>query len=1187
MGDICTSNLLFSSVLVADMKLLTQVLKHVPEFQQLLAAIDNGQCPAAVSGLSAVHRAHFAAAIRGLTQRPVVMICADESESERMAKDLAFLTGAQVPVLSSRSFTFHNAATVSRQWEHRRLALMRAMAADEIPVLVCTVEGLLQRTLTRHALTQCCVTLEVGQTCDLNQLAETLVSAGYSRCDQVEGVGQFALRGGILDVFSPGMEGPVRAEFWGDELDSMGRFDPTSQRRSENISQAVLLPAAETLPQLTPGGIGALLKAFDKMEARAAKNGHTDLCATLRQDREALEQGRSFPATDRYLPLIYPELSTAADFIPADACVLFSESSRVAERAKIWQWQMEEDTKTLMERGILDGSCAQLGRSFQQLCALLEDFPAAYLDSFTLASYPTPPRCLLSVMAKQLPSFGASLETAVSDLAHYQNAGLGSMVLVSSEQRALNLQSLLREQKVKAAVEFQPKDLPKPGTTTICVGGLSAGMEYPDPHFAILTEGQGSVLKKPRQRKDTTNRQKLKSYADLAPGDLVVHEQHGVGRYVGMVKIAADGIQKDYVKIAYAGSDILYVPATQLDLVSKYIGAGEDAQETKKLSKLGGTDWEKAKTRAKKAVADLAKGLIQLYAQRQRQPGYAFAPDSPWQQEFEDQFEYAETEDQLRCIKEIKMDMERAVPMDRLLCGDVGYGKTEVAFRAIMKCVLDGKQAAILVPTTVLARQHFLSALKRFSKYPVEIDVVSRFRTSNQMKETLRRVEAGEVDILIGTHRLFNRDVRFKNLGLLVVDEEQRFGVAHKEKLKENFKQVDVLTLSATPIPRTLNMALSGIRDMSTLEEPPADRVPVQTYVLEHEWGVLADAMRRELERGGQVYYLHNKVETIDRTASRIQQLLGEDAAVGVAHGKMTQEAIDDVMSRMTDGELNVLVCTTIIETGIDLPNANTLIIEDADKLGLAQLHQIRGRVGRSNRRAYAYLTYRRGKVLSEVASKRLGAIREFAEFGSGFKIAMRDLEIRGAGNILGPEQSGFLLSVGYDMYLKLLEEAVLTEQGLPIPQRTECAADLSIAASIPDRYVPSPEQRMDIYRRIARIRSEEEADDLMDELLDRYGEPPRTVNNLISVALLRAAAAECGITEIAQKNGSLLFTLPKFDLRQVSALCGQEKYRNRLLFSAGEKPYLALRIRNPKEDVLRLCQTLVEDFAKVAAEEE
>ena len=1166
------------------MEILRSVLRELPEFQQLLAALDSGQSPAAVSGLAAVHRAHFAACLGQESGRPVVMVCADEGEAERMARDLSFLTGGEVPVLAARSFLFHNIATVSRQWEHRRLRLLYRLTRGEVPCLVATVEALLQRTLPPEALERACAALAVGQTADLEELTAHLTEAGYVRCEQVEGPGQFALRGGILDVYSPAMEAPVRAEFFGDEVDALGIFDPVTQRRTANVEQAVLLPAAETLPHLAPGGLAGLLKQLDQRSAAAVRDGLEELAATLRQDREALEEGRSFPAADRYLPLIYPELATAADYLPYDACVLFSESSRVGERAKTWQWQLEEDVKTLLERGELDGACGALSRSYDQLCRRLEDFPFAYLDSFALSAYPAAPRCVLSLMAKQLPSFGASLETAVQDLSHYQSAGFSVLVLVSSEQRALNLQTLLREQKVKAGVDFALKALPRPGQILLTVGGLSGGMEYPGLKLAVITEGQsGGVRKRPRPvKKEATNRQKLKSYADLSPGDLVVHEHHGVGRYVGMVKMPADGIEKDYVKIAYAGTDVLYVPATQLDLVSKYIGGGEDAQETKKLSKLGGTDWERAKTKAKKAVADLAKGLIQLYAQRQRQPGFAFSPDSPWQREFEEQFEYSETDDQLRCIGEIKRDMERPVPMDRLLCGDVGYGKTEVAFRAIMKCVLDGKQAAILVPTTVLARQHYLTAKQRFAKYPVEIDVVSRFRTQAQMKDTLRRLEQGGIDLLIGTHRLFQKDVKFKDLGLLVIDEEQRFGVQHKEKLKELSKQVDVLTLSATPIPRTLNMALSGIRDMSTLEEPPMDRQPVQTYVLEHDWGVLSDAMRRELERGGQVYYLHNRVETITRTAARIKEMLGEDVAVAVAHGKMSQEELNDVMTRMSDGEVDVLVCTTIIETGIDIANANTLIIEDADHMGLAQLHQIRGRVGRSTRRAYAYLTYRRGKVLTEVASKRLGAIREFAEFGSGFKIAMRDLEIRGAGNVLGPEQSGFLLSVGYDMYLKLLEEAVLEERGEKPERPTECAADLSVAASIPDRYVPSPEQRMDLYRRIAAIRSEADADDVMDELIDRYGDPPRTVNNLISVALLRADAARNGISQIDQKGANLNFYLDQFDLQRVSALCGLEKYRSRLLFSAGERPYLALRLKKG-EDALKFGRKLVEDYAKTA----
>ena len=1167
------------------MKPLLSALNDIPEYRSLLAAIDNGACPAAFSGLSAVHRAHFAAGIRQELNRPVVVVCADEGEAERMARDLAALSGEAVRTLSAREFTFHNAAVVSRQYEHRRLSTLRALAAGECPLLVCTVESILQRTIPKTLLTQAAQVLRMGERHDLGELAGTLAAAGYTRCEQVEGVGQFALRGGILDFFSPAHPKPVRVEFFGDEIDAMGLFDPDTQRRIENLGAAEILPAAEVLPQFTPGGYGGLLEGLDRLISQAKRRkGSETLVQTLEEDRERLAASTAFPAMDRYIALIYPVMATAADYFPEDAVVVLSESPRVAERGKSYLWQLGEDAKALMERGELAGELADFARTFEELTEVLADWPVCYLDAFTSSRYPQRPRTLLNLLTKQLPSYGASLETAVSDLAHYVSDGFRTVVLVSSEQRALNLQALLREQKMTTAVDFQLHELPGYGKAVIAVGGLTAGMEYPVGRFAVLTEGQ-SLLGKKRRSKPVTKRQKLGSYADLSPGDLVVHEHHGVGRFLEMTKMTVDGVQKDYVKIAYAGADVLYVPATQLDLVSKYIGSGEDAQETRKLSRLGGTDWEKAKTRAKKAVKDLAKGLIQLYAERQRQPGFAFSPDSPWMKEFEDEFEYAETDDQLRCIAEIKQDMEQARPMDRLLCGDVGYGKTEVAFRAIMKCVLDGKQAAILVPTTVLARQHYLTAKQRFAKYPVEIDVVSRFRTQAQMKDTLRRLEQGGIDLLIGTHRLFQKDVKFKDLGLLVIDEEQRFGVQHKEKLKELSKQVDVLTLSATPIPRTLNMALSGIRDMSTLEEPPMDRQPVQTYVLEHDWGVLSDAMRRELERGGQVYYLHNRVETITRTAARIKEMLGEDVAVAVAHGKMSQEELNDVMTRMSDGEVDVLVCTTIIETGIDIANANTLIIEDADHMGLAQLHQIRGRVGRSTRRAYAYLTYRRGKVLTEVASKRLGAIREFAEFGSGFKIAMRDLEIRGAGNVLGPEQSGFLLSVGYDMYLKLLEEAVLEERGEKPERPTECAADLSVAASIPDRYVPSPEQRMDLYRRIAAIRSEADADDVMDELIDRYGDPPRTVNNLISVALLRADAARNGISQIDQKGANLNFYLDQFDLQRVSALCGLEKYRSRLLFSAGERPYLALRLKKG-EDALKFGRRLVEDYAKTAPDQ-
>ena len=621
---------------------------------------------------------------------------------------------------------------------------------------------------------------------------------------------------------------------------------------------------------------------------------------------------------------------------------------------------------------------------------------------------------------------------------------------------------------------------------------------------------------------------------------------------------------------------MLYVPATQLDLVSKYIGAGENGAV--RLNKLGTDAWEKTKAKAKKSAKDMAAKLIKLYAERKRRPGYAFSPDTPWQAEFEENFAYVETDDQLRCIAEIKQDMQQSTPMDRLLCGDVGFGKTEVAMRAAMKAILDSKQVAILVPTTVLARQHYLTAKQRFAGFPVNIESFSRFSTAAQQRQTIAGLRSGAVDLVVGTHKLLQKEIEFKNLGLLIVDEEQRFGVTHKERLKEMSAGVDVLTLSATPIPRTLNMALSGLRDMSTIEQPPQDRYPVQTYVMEYAQPVLDEAMRRELARGGQVYYLHNRVESIEQTAAGIKRRIPE-AEVAVGHGKMTQEQLSDVMQRMADGDAQILVCTTIIETGIDIPNVNTLIIEDADHFGLAQLHQLRGRVGRSSRHAFAYLTFRRGKTLSEVAEKRLTAIRDFAAFGSGFKIAMRDLEIRGAGNLLGAEQSGHMMTVGYDMYLQLLEDAVLEEQGEERKKEPVCTADLAVTANIAEAYVPDGEQRMDLYRRMAAVRSRADADDLLDEIVDRYGDPPKGVMNLLAVALLRARAAAAGVADISQKGAELLFTMAEFDFAAVSDLSAEPVWKGRVrMLPKAEKPILAVRLAKA-EQPLRLAEQFVDAY--------
>jgi len=895
---------------------------------------------------------------------------------------------------------------------------------------------------------------------------------------------------------------------------------------------------------------------------------------------DLLRQGIVPNGSDRFLAAVYPELVTAMDYLPAGCLVCVSESGRTAEALKGWLGQLKTDVTAAMDSGILCGPMAEAALPETEFARQLERFPVCQLESLPTSRYLLAPKALLQIDARQLSGYGGSLETAVTDLTHYLTGGCRVVVLCGGQVRARNLLELLEARKIPAVLDLEGERSPVRNVVLITLGTLSAGCEYPALQLAVLTEGQlttplAGKSKKTRPKRDS-NQQKLQSYADLTPGDLVVHQHHGIGRFVGMIRMPTDGVEKDYIKIAYAGSDCLYVPATALDLVSKYIGAGEDTEHTR-LNKLGGTEWAKTTHRAKAAAKDLAEGLIKLYAQRQREAGHAFSPDSPWQQEFEDAFDYTETDDQLQAIREIKADMEKPVPMDRLLCGDVGYGKTEVALRAVMKCILDGKQAAILVPTTVLAQQHYATAMNRFRSFPVTVEVLSRFRTPKQTKEILERAAQGKIDLLIGTHRLLAKNLVFKDLGLLVIDEEQRFGVTHKEKLRERVRQVDTLTLSATPIPRTLNMALSGIRDMSTIEEPPRDRQPVQTYVMEHEWPAVAEAIRRELNRGGQVYYLHNRVENIESTAGRLRQWLGEDVRLAIAHGKMSEQELSRVMQQMTDGEVQVLVCTTIIETGIDIPNVNTLIIEDADRLGLAQLHQIRGRIGRSSRRAYAYLTYRPGKVLTEVASKRLSAIREYVDFGAGFRIAMRDLEIRGAGNLLGPEQSGYMMSVGYDMYLKLLNDAVLEQQGKGREIRPECSADLTVAAYIPERYVPSDRQRMDLYRRIAALRDNDAAADLIDELTDRYGDPPRPVTALLDVALLRAAAADTGVTDITQKGQTLLLSLgQRMDVPSLMAVCTLPAYRSRLLLSAGEHPKLTLHLK-PGEEALDAAGHLVE----------
>ena len=1154
------------------MKAFLRQLDTVPEIAELIRQVERGECPSAVTGVQPVQRACVGAAVALAANRPAVFVCGDEREARQLAADLSALTGETCATLSAREWDFHPGSISSREWERRRVASLWRMASGDARLIVAAADALLQRTIPPQRLLSLSVTLDMNSRANLSELAERLTLAGYSRCAEVEGAGQFAVRGGILDVFPPQMEQPVRCEFFDDEVDSMGLFDPATQRRTENISSVRILPAAEVLPRCADN----LPKALEKLASHIAKR-RPALSERLRADAEQFRNGTDPGGVDRYLCAVYPEAATGLDYLPRESLVILCESGRVEERIRGALTQTRQDVETLMESGLMAGEFANVQLSADDFYTALKDFPVLMANSLPTARYPLRPCGLVHINARQLSSYGGSLETAAADLEQYRDSGTAMLVLCASDSRALNLHKLLEDRGIFAALSLKSVTMPQKGEIRIALGALSAGCEWPYLKLAVMTEGQlfATPQKAPKVHKKASNRQKLQSYSDLSPGDIVVHEHHGIGRFAGIQRMPVDGVEKDYIKIDYAGGDCLYVPATQLDQVSKYIGGGEDSAPAR-LNRLGGTDWARQKSKVKKAVQDLAKSLTQLYAERQRRPGYAFSPDSTWQKEFEEAFPYEETDDQLKAIEEIKRDMETPRPMDRLLCGDVGYGKTEVALRAIMKCILDGKQAAILVPTTVLAQQHYATARGRFQNYPVRIETLSRFTPPKEARRILSATRTGGVDLLIGTHKLLQKSMAFHNLGLLVIDEEQRFGVTHKERLKELSRQVDVLTLSATPIPRTLNMALSGLRDMSTIDEPPAGRQPVQTYVMEHDWGVLADAMRRELERGGQVYYLHNRIETMDSTAAQIQRLLGEQVRVVIGHGRMGEQELSEVMRRMVDGEADVLVCTTIIETGIDIPNVNTLIIEDADRMGLAQLHQIRGRIGRSTRRAYAWMTYREGKILQETASKRLSAIREYVEFGSGFKIAMRDLEIRGAGNLLGPEQSGYLMTVGYDMYLKLLEEAVLEEQGKK--RETECAADLTVNANIPEKYVPSAEQRMDLYRRIAAIREDEDASDLLDECVDRYGDAPKPVLALLDVALLRAAAAREGVSDITQKGDEIRFTLADFHAETVVTLCGLNKYRRKLTLSAGQPPALTLKL-SKGADVLDAARELVDDL--------
>lgn len=1153
------------------MSCFTQALKNLNEYRSVAYDISNRRLPAGVVGLSPIHKAHIISAVsEDFRPHRSIIITPDEAQAAKLCRDLNEF-GCAAQLFPAGDITLRPDNVKSREYEHQRLNVLGNLVDGKTDAVVCSVEAALQLTIPPEELIAKRIILTVGEEIKQDALTEILINAGYTRSSQVDGSGQFAVRGGIVDIFSPDCENPYRVEFWGDSIDCLSTFDVESQRRIDSTMSITVTPTNEIC--CSPAKLAELIEDF---MATVRGRGSVKVKEALAMDLEKLNGGVHLSNIDRYMPLIYPCAATIFDYI--DQPLLFvAESFSVKEAANAYLKIFHEDIKAFFEDGILCKGLDRFVMEFDELTALYEDLGAVYLDNMTRGSFDTPVKSLVTFNAKQFTPWNGSLSVLLDDIRPVCNKkGHFTFVVAGTEKSARALSHDLETEGISSM--FLPA-LPKEcitGKVIVVPGGFSAGFEYPDAGLTVITYGSKSALPV-RKSSKSAKKNTFNSLEDLHKGDYIVHTAHGIGIFDGITSLEADGNIKDYIKIKYDKGDVLYVPVTQLDQVSKYIGPGTDGGSVK-LNRLGGKEWQKTRTRVRGAVKEIAKELIELYAKRTKIQGHAFSPDIDMQSDFERRFEFDETEDQLRCIDEIKNDMEKAYPMDRLLCGDVGFGKTEVALRAAFKCVADGKQCAILVPTTILALQHYQTICRRFEGFPIEAQMLSRFVPARQQKKIKEDIQKGYVDIIVGTHKLLAKDMHFRDLGLIIVDEEQRFGVAQKEKLKESFPAVDVLTLSATPIPRTLNMAMSGIRDMSIIEEAPHDRHPVQTYVIEYDFGVIMQAIHSELRRGGQVYYLHNRTETIDRTAAKIKEFM-PDATVAVAHGQMSEDDLSDIWRRLLEGEIDVLVCTTIIETGVDVPNVNTLIIEDADKLGLAQLHQIRGRVGRSARRANAYLTFRRGKELSEIAAKRLTAIREYTEFGSGFHIAMRDLEIRGAGNILGAQQHGHMEAVGYDMYLKMLEQAVSEEKGeIPSAPEKECLIDLPIDAHIPAYYIEDVPQKLKMYRRIADIRNQDDAEDVIDELIDRYGEPPQCVQGLITVSLLRNTALQQSVYEIGRSGGKIKLFIETLEMDKISMLA---KYmRGRITVSSAGKPHIAIKV-NPGEEQLTLIRKALEIMSK------
>ena len=1180
-------------------------LLELQEYDNLVQALKSGKGPLQVTGTLDSQKVHLMYELGEASAFAwKLVVTYDDTRAKEIYDDLRSFT-SRVWLYPAKDLLFYSADIHGNLMARQRIAVLRRLMEDREGVVVTTMDGLMDHLLPLKYLREQSITVESGQVIDLDAWKECLIAMGYERVAQVDGMGQFSIRGGIVDIFPLTEEVPVRIELWDDEVDSIRTFDLESQRSVEQLENITIYPAAEVV--LSGEQLAAGIRRLEKEEKtyeKALREQHKPeeahrIHTIIGELRSGLDEGWRIGGLDAYIRYFCQDTVSFLEYFPQGESVIYlDEPARLKEKGETVELEFRESMVHRLEKGYLLPGQTELLYPAAEILARMQKPYAVMLTGLDQKLPGMKVNQKFSIDVKNVNSYQNSFEILIKDLTRWKKEGYRVILLSASRTRASRLASDLREYDLRAycpdgregesgnaggegsgsadtgnpgAVNTSVRKV-RPGEILVTYGNLHRGFEYPLLKFVFITEGDMFGVEKKRKRRKKTNYQgkAIQSFTELSVGDYVVHEEHGLGIYKGIEKVERDKVIKDYIKIEYGDGGNLYLPATRLESIQKYAGA--EAKKPK-LNKLGGTEWNKTKTRVRGAVQEIAKDLVKLYAARQEKAGFQYGTDTVWQREFEELFPYDETDDQMDAIDAVKKDMESRRIMDRLICGDVGYGKTEVALRAAFKAVQDSKQVVYLVPTTILAQQHYNTFVQRMKDFPVRVDMLSRFCTPARQKRTLEDLRKGMVDIVIGTHRVLSKDMQFKDLGLLIIDEEQRFGVAHKEKIKHLKENVDVLTLTATPIPRTLHMSLAGIRDMSVLEEPPVDRTPIQTYVMEYNEEMVREAINRELARNGQVYYVYNRVTDIDEVAGRVQALV-PDAVVTFAHGQMREHELERIMADFINGEIDVLVSTTIIETGLDIPNANTMIIHDADRMGLSQLYQLRGRVGRSNRTSYAFLMYKRDKLLREEAEKRLQAIREFTELGSGIKIAMRDLEIRGAGNVLGAEQHGHMEAVGYDLYCKMLNQAVLALKGETLEEDSyDTVVECDIDAYIPGRYIKNEYQKLDIYKRISAIETEEEYMDMQDELMDRFGDIPRSVENLLKIASIRALAHQAYVTEVVINRQEVRLTMYQKAKLQVEKIPDMVRsYKGDLKLVPGDVPsFHYIDRRNKNQDSLEM----------------